>query len=304
MGDQEEAKYPVKEMSELSVGDQPLNDGDDAPSGDAPVRVMRPSKSVGLHKPSSPTRRIERNKSGPQGRVRGIGRNKSGRAPPRRSQSSKIGRPSFNPSDGDITNADQKPKRRGVNRSQSNKVKGTTRAAPARTGSFQRRRVPDRTSSSSSLRRGAKLGNGSSANGTAETDDISVSDSVFTSMSIQTMDSIMVRKKQIPQARGEGGTNKRQLSIVFDESISGIGNGDYSDDDEDGDHDDEGDVYEYEEEMSVFSESWGSSESCEVLSDYEEGEMDGAIVEDDEGEGEQEKSNPKLESEIGCTSAE
>merc|ERR1712176_910488 len=147
-------------------------------------------------------------------------------------------------------------------------------------GSFQRRRVPDRTSSSNSLRRAhAKA----STNNTVDADDVSVSDSVFTSFSIQTMDSIMVRKKQRPPGEENDRVNGR-LSIVFDDSVNDV-------------------VYEYEEDMSVFSESWGS-ESCDVLSDYEEGEMDGAILEDDEGEDGNERSTSLKTEEIGYTSAE
>jgi len=277
----------------------------------APLRFSRMSKSAtssasngGLGRgPSSPIRRVQRNKSGPQGRATRVGRAPPSRAPPKRSQSSKIGRPTFNPvlSDAGVSVEQQQGKRRGVNRSHSNKVKGTTRNVPARTGSFQQRRVPDRTSSTSSLRRAAnkkqqQLGNISVTNSTAETDDVSVSDSVFTSISIQTMDSIMVRKKQIPPPQEKGFGS--QLSIEFDDSIHGIEQEDYSD----------GDVYEYEEDLSLFSESWCSSESCEVLSDYEEGEMDGAILEDDEDEredkGETTTTAPSVKNGGDCTSAE
>jgi len=279
----------VKDMSEMSVGEKGVD------GIGAPTRVLRPSKAA---ESSSPPRRVERNKSGPQGRMkRGVGRTLSGRAPPRRSQSSKIKRPAFHP-DSAETDPDQHGKRRGVNRSHS---KGSGRNLPARSGSFQRRRVPDRTSSSSSLRRAAtkrqqQLGNVSVTNSTAETDDISVSDSVFTSISIQTMDSIMVRKKQIPPNQGNSGVN-REMAIEFDDHINGISEADY--------YEDGGAVYEYEEDMSVFSESWCSSESCEVLSDYEEGEMDGAILEDDEDGGEDESDETiPVQAQVGCTSAE
>lgn len=298
-----EPKCPVKEMSEMSV---------DEKNGNAPpVRVSILSKratcsgySNGLgRRPSSPIRRVQRNKSGPQGRFARVGRAPQSRAPPKRSQSSKIGRPTFNPAlpTAGVPIEQQPGKRRGVNRSHSNKVKGTTRNVPARTGSFQRRRVPDRAKSTSSLRRAAnkrqQLSNGSVTNSTAETDDVSVSDSVFTSISIQTMDSIMVRKKQIPPSQGKNCVDG-EMAIEFDDSIDGIERGDYSDD---------GDVYEYEEELSVFSESWCSSEACEVLSDYEE-EMDGAIVENDEDEGEDKnestRSATSVKSGENCTSAE
>jgi len=307
MSEKEDQKCPVKEMSEMSVGE---NNGNGI---GAPVRVCRSSRNAtstlngGLgHGPSSPIRRVERNKSGPQGRMTRVGRVPPVRAPPKRSQSSKIGRPTFRPvlPDAGVPVDQHQGKRRGVNRSHSNKVKGSTRNVPARSGSFQRRCVPDRTCSSSSLRRSAtkrqqQLGNVSVTNSTAETDDISVSDSVFTSFSIQTMDSIMVRKKQIPPTQGQNGVD-REMAIEFDDSFKGIGRADYDDDGADDV------VYEYEEDMSVFSESWCSSESCEVLSDYEEGEMDGAILEDDEGEDEDEndKTIPSVKYEVDCTSTE
>lgn len=281
MSSNSEPECPVRELSEMSIGEK------NGKVIGAPLRFSRISKSSassnsngGLDRAtSSPIRRVQRNKSGPQGRMTRVGRAPPSRAPPRRSQSSKIGRPTFNPvlSDAGVS-VEQHGKRRGVNRSHSNKVKGTTRNVPARTGSFQRRRVPDRTSSTSSLRRATnkrlqQSGNISVTNSTAETDDVSVSDSVFTSISIQTMDSIMVRKKQIPPSQEKNGVSS-EMAIEFDDSMHGIGQGSHSDD---------GDVYEYEEDLSVFSESWCSSEeSYEVLSDYEEGEMDGAILEDDE----------------------
>jgi len=298
MSDVAEPKCLVKEMNEMSVDERKIG---------APLRVSRLSKNTasatlnsGLGPASSsPIRRVQRNKSGPQGRFTRVGRAPQSRAPPRRSQSSKIGRPTFNPvlPVAGVPVEQQQGKRRGVNRSHSNKVKGTTRNVPARTGSFQRRRVPDRSKSTSSLRRAAnkKQGNVSVTNSTAETDDVSVSDSVFTSISIQTMDSIMVRKKQIPAAQEKNGVNGG-MAIEFDDSIH---KGDYSDD---------GDVYEYEEELSIFSESWCSSESCEVLSDYEEGEMDGAILENDEDEGEDNNENTRTNSSVkngeNCTTAE
>lgn len=217
---------------------------------------------------------VRRNKSGPHGH-----RMMRSRAPPKRTQSQKIGRPAFDPDIPDASAAvDQKnlhkrqqPKR-GVNRSQSNRARTTARNVPPRSGSFQRRRVPDRTSSSSSLRRVStkrqqqqqqhKLNNAMMTTGSVETDDVSVSDSVYTSLSIQTMDSIMVRKKQMPSTQGKNGGSR----IEFEENV-------YYDD---------GDMYEYEDELSIFSESWCSSESGHsVISDYEEEEMDGAIQEDE-----------------------
>lgn len=317
----EEPKCPMKEMSEISVDGN--GNGNDSRIDVTTMRVSRNrirsnsfsstntnDSEVGPAGPisSSPIRPIQRNKSGPQGSrmmMRGGGRPAPSRAPPKRSQSSKIGRPTFDPvlMTTDIAGAgapvvnvvDQGKSRRGVNRSKSSSGKGTTtsstmrnaHALPRRTGSFHgRRRVPDRASSSSSLRRGIGTNTKSSA-GTVETDDVSVCDSVFTSMSIQTMDSIMIRKKQMPSSTTQGkdgglgsGSARGGIAIEFDDSIHTI---DYNDDDRPGPN---GDIYEYEDELSVFSESWCSSEASynEVLSDYEEGEMDGAILEADEFE--------------------
>lgn len=56
-----------------------------------------------------------------------------------------------------------------------------------------------------------------------------------------------------------------------------------------------------------FSESWCSNESYEVLSDYEEGSMDGAILEDGEDEGETEITTELVENGTSgneCTSTE
>mmetsp|Transcript_11838 Transcript_11838/g.30022 ORF Transcript_11838/g.30022 Transcript_11838/m.30022 type:complete len:298 (+) Transcript_11838:215-1108(+) len=296
----EDPKCPVKEMSEMSVGEK------NSSGMPAQNRVSRPIRNgASGNDSSSPIRRVQRNKSGPQGRMTRVGRALPNRAPPKRSQSSKIKRPTFHPvsPDGDGATDQHQGKRRGVNRSHSNKVKGPTRNVPARSGSFQRRRVPDRTCSSSSLRRAAakrqqQLGNVSVTNSTAETDDISVSDSVFTSISIQTMDSIMVRKKQIPPNQEKHGVN-REMAIEFDDTINGMGQADYYDGGADGDG------YEYDEELSIFSESWCSSESCEVLSDYEEGEMDGAILEHDEDRIEDESGELSPEKKtVGCSSAE
>lgn len=245
---------------------------------------------------SPPVRRMERNKSGGSKLIKG------GRAPPKRSQSQKIGRPAFNPvlpvaSTPTERQQQQQQPTRGVNRSQSSRVKSTTRNAPSRSGSFQRRRVPDRTSSSSSLRRGPttkrqqqQLGssNATATTGTIETDDISVCDSVFTSISIATMDSIAVRKSQMPSSSNSG--SKMATRIEFNDKVGYLSNSNSNSDDY------ESDLYEYEDELSVFSESWCSSESgsCEVLSDYEEEEMDGAILEDNEGEDEAEVKSPEI----------
>jgi hypothetical protein len=115
-------------------------------------------------------------------------------------------------------------------------------------------------------------------------DDISVTDSVFTSASIQTLDSIAVRKKQIdhdvPVVAGMRGQRPRGdagPAIEFDESLHTV----------DSMHLNHRHVSEeyYDDQcddLSVFSESFGSTESCEVLSDFEEDEMDGAIAEDED----------------------
>ena len=286
-------KCPVKEMSEMGITEDAGNDNHNTVG--APVRVSRTNRSAtsnqngGIgHRSSSPIRQVERNKSGPLGRMM-----KGGRAPPKRSKSSQIGRPTFDPGLGESPALfDQQGKRRGIFRSQSSRVKGTMRNAPARSGSFQRRRLLDRTSSSSSLRRSTLK---SGTTGTVETDDVSVTDSVYTSLSIHTMDSIMVRKKQIPLNQGEH-AGDAGMSIEFKDSQHWAEQSDGCDD--------EGEMYEYEDELSVFSESWCSSESCEVLSDYEEGEMDGAIMEDDEDGDENEKTTPSVQIEKECTNVE
>ena len=300
----------MKELSKMSVGDD-SHGGIRSPIGfstKSQSAISALSGGLGCG-PSTPTRRMERNKSGPQGRSARSGRAPPSRAPPRRSHSSKIGRPAFDPAlpDASAPIDQQHGKSRGVNRSQSNRVKGTTRNAPVRTGSFHRRRVPDRASSSSSLRRTSskrqqQLSAASATNSTAETDDVSVSDSVYTSISIQTMDSIAIRKKQIPLSQGKVGVN-RDIAIEFNDAINGMGQADCYNDDID-----DGEIHEYEEEMSVFSESWCSSESYEILSDYEEGEMDGAILEDDEDKDEVDDENEMIishkNSENQCSSAE
>jgi hypothetical protein len=214
-----------------------------------------------------PARRVERNMSGPQGAGRAA---PSRRAAPKRSHSHKIGRPAFNP-------ADPAEQTRGVNRSHSNRVK----AAPLRTGSFNRH-GPDRSSSASSLRAYRRH------QGAADipSDDISVSDSVFTSASNQTLDSIMLRKQQIdtPGAGGvplvAGGMRGQRPqgtpSFEFDESLHTVDSMQLHHR-----HVSE-EYYDDQCDLSVFSESFCSTESYEVLSDYEEEEMGGAIEETDE----------------------
>ena len=135
------------------------------------------------------------------GLTRGIDRNKSGggpvrpgmqrRAPPKRSQSHKIGRPVFNASK---EAAKEEFKRSIPARSKSGKL---TRAAPLRTGSFQQQMArvpPGRAKSGTGLSRMRPTSSGlqRAPSGTG-TDD----DSVFTTASTQTMDSIALRKSQI-----------------------------------------------------------------------------------------------------------
>ncbi|VEU38295.1 unnamed protein product [Pseudo-nitzschia multistriata] len=274
----EEQKCPVQGMSKMSINDSIGNDNGNPVS--SPVRTNGTAGNEnGNSNPTSGTtpgqlslsHRVGRNKSGPLGRMM-----KGTRAPPKRSQSSKIGRPTFDPGLGDSpphVEHTMQVKRRGVGRSQSSRVKGSTRKAPGRSGSFQRRRAPDRTNSSASSRRRTQK---STNVGTIETDDVSITDSVYTSVTFQTMDSITIRKKQMPPNQAKDGN---EMSIEFDHSDNWI------------DHDDDGETYDYEDELSVFSESWSSTESCEVLSDFEEGEMDGAIMEDDEDKMERKNQN-------------
>jgi len=139
---------------------------------------------------------VERNSSAdlppttPQ-RGSGVDRTKSGgsrlgasRRPPGRSKSHKIGRPNF-------STEEQPPEpSRGVNRAKS----GRLRSAPNRSGSFGRA-APDRGASTSSQKGQRRPGESG--------DDTSISDSVFTSASNQTLDSIALRKKQF----GPGGPN-------------------------------------------------------------------------------------------------
>jgi hypothetical protein len=230
-----------------------------------------------------PPHRLSRNKSGPQGNrlMLSSGSNSSAnagpsrKAPPVRSKSHKIGRPTFDPS------APTTEPVRGMNRSKSGRLK----VAPGRTNSFNRR-VPDRSNSgSSSLRARRQLQQVQQPNPTEVSDDISITDSVFTSASIQTLDSIAVRKKQIDHGDvpvmtgGMRGQRPRGdvPAIEFDDTLHTVDSmqlnhkhvsEDYYDDDCD--------------DLSVFSESFASTASCEVLSDFEEGEMDGAIAEDED----------------------
>jgi hypothetical protein len=253
-------------------------DPNTSPSGSKAISLSSEKKAM----TGAPTHLL-RNKSGPQGNrlmsssgsngVASVG--PSRKAPPGRSKSHKIGRPTFDPS------APTTEPVRGMNRSKSGRVKG----APGRTNSFNRR-VPDRSNSgSSSLRARRQLQQAQQSNATEVSDDISVSDSVFTSASIQTLDSIAVRKKQIDHGDGPvmaGGMRGQRPrgdgpAIEFDDTLHTVDSmhlnhknvtEDYYDDDCD--------------DLSVFSESFASTASCDVLSDFEEGEMNGAIAEDED----------------------
>jgi hypothetical protein len=177
------------------------------------------------------------------------------RAAPKRSQSHRIGRPAFN--------KDAPPQR-------------ITRAAPVRSGSF-RRAVPDRSSSTSSLRAYRKQQHATPlgqqieipyAQRGGDTD----CDSVFTSASTQTLDSIMLRKKQIKTTEGQGvavaaGIRPRidsGASFDFDESLHTV----------DSIKVHMRHVHQPLDEacdLSVFSESFASTDTY-ILSDYEEDE--------------------------------
>ncbi|KAG7371008.1 hypothetical protein IV203_019578 [Nitzschia inconspicua] len=257
----------------------------DEADGASPNVTIQTEASENTGIPASPTRRLSRNKSGPQGNrpmpsttsssSSGVGAGGlTRRAPPGRSKSHKIGRPTFDPS------APTNEPVRGLNRSKS----GRAKVLPGRTGSFNRR-VPDRSASaSSSLRTRRQLQQSQQSYGAESVDDVSVTDSVFTSASIQTLDSIAVRKKQIvtgdvPVMAG-GMRGQRpvggEIPAEFDDTLHTVDSmhlnhrhvsEEYYDDDCD--------------DLSVFSESFASTESCEVLSDFEENEMDGAIAEDE-----------------------
>jgi len=212
--------------------------------------------------PRLPVRHVERNKSGP-----GLMR----RSAPRRSQSHRIGRPAFKKEPPPTDSIPQ-----AVNRSSSNRF---TRAAPLRTGSFQKS-APDRAHSTSALKayrrhqQSTPLGQQISVPYSGGDDD-----SVFTTASSQTLDSIMLRKKQMPNQEGiiiPGPTGRRsrasmpQPSFEFDESLHTVDSLNvhmkhFNQSDEGCDY-------------SVFSESFASSDTY-ALSDYEE---DGDLNDDDD----------------------
>jgi hypothetical protein len=204
--------------------------------------------------------------------VRGVERNMSSgaaggrRAPPKRSQSHKIGRPVFDKS------LPPEPTR-GVSRNASGRLrapKAPSRAAPpSRSRSFGRA-VPNRSSSTSSLKAYRKQ----QAAGQVEINDgDSVCDSVFTSASNQTLDSIMLRKKQIvtggpgvasASAMRRPRDDTSMASFDFDESLHTVDSINLH-------HRHQTDGDDDQCDLSVFSESFASTDTY-CLSDYEEDE--------------------------------
>ena len=243
----EEPMATLKELSKMTMEDKPLR------STAAPIM---------------PIRRVERNKSGglPGARVGGR------RAPPNRSQSHKIGRPVFN------KDLSAEPVR-GMARNTSGRLRGATktpratptRGAPSRSRSFGRA-VPNRASSSNSL----KVRRPQTAGQVDIPDGDSVCDSVFTSASNQTLDSIMVRKSQIISgvagvASAAGMRKPRDDTSITsfdfdDESLHTVDSImlNHRHQTEHYDDDDQGD-------LSVFSESFASTDTYD-LSDYEDEE--------------------------------
>jgi hypothetical protein len=224
--------------------------------------------------PSIPTRGVERVKSG------------VGRKAPGRSKSHKIGRPTFS------TELPPEPQR-GVNRNKS----GRLRSTPSRSLSSGKN-VPERSGSTGSLKAHRKQQQPGGTPATNEIDDISVSDSVFTSASNQTLDSIMLRKKQFgPGDAKPGGmrmpSRSEEDTDFDDESLHTVDSimMHHRHVDNGGDDDEQGD-------MSVFSESFASSATYDDFSDYDELEG-GADVrevefeEDFELDDEQQKSKQK-----------
>ena len=218
-------------------------------------RSTMQSKPAASGPPIMPIRRVERNKSsGPSG-----GRVVARRMPPKRSQSHKVGRPVFN------KDLSQEPVR-GVNRNAS----GRLRSAPNRNRSFGRS-APNRSRSGPSLKAKRKQ----QLDQQLEISDVdSVSDSVFTSASNQTLDSVMLRKNQITVGEGQEVASTFRMrkprsddnsinSFDFDESIRTVDSinlhrrnmtEEYNDDQCD---------------LSVYSGSFASTDTYE-LSDYEE----------------------------------
>lgn len=252
-------KVAIEEISPMQT-DQPMSALKQMSRSTMEVPPLPPSRAS-----TDPTRNLERNKSGPQGGMMGR------RAPPKRSQSSRIGRPAFNKDA-----AAQDFVRTPVNRSNSSKF---TRAAPVRSGSFSRA-VPDRSASTSSLRAYRKQKHATplgqqieipySQRGGGDGD----CDSVFTTASTQTLDSIMLRKKQIHVSDANTGVAVRKdrhaldsvgsESFDFDESLHTV----------DSIRLHMRNVHQVMDEqcdLSVFSESFASTDTY-ALSDYEEDE--------------------------------
>lgn len=212
------------EQSKMEVTTQPLAAG----------TALSPVRNVDRNR-STPMRGVTRNRSGPI--QRGVARNRSG--PMRGVTRNKSGGP-----------------RRGVNRTTSR-----TKALPLKTNSFQRS-VPDRASSTSSLRKYRRQQNGAPI---LESDDNDISVA-----STQTMDSIMVRKKQIggvpnvAEMRGKRWDESSVASSTVDLDAGSLHTVDSMAFHQR--HLDEGGPAD---DMSAFSESFISSST--YLSDYEEG---------------------------------
>ena len=117
----------TEDLAKVQINNEETKPSPEKPKKDKPLGV-------------GPVRRLERNKSGPNGMRTGPSR----RAPPGRSKSHKIGRPVFNK---DLPAEPQ----RGVARNTS----GRLRSAPGRTRSFGRS-TPDRANSGNSLKKAYK----------------------------------------------------------------------------------------------------------------------------------------------------
>ena len=248
-------KVTTEEMAKVQI-----NNNDE---GTKPATDSRPKKDKPLG--VGPVRRVERNKSGPNGMRTGPSR----RAPPGRSKSHKIGRPVFN------KDLPAEPTR-GVTRNTS----GRLRTAPGRTRSFGRS-APDRASSANSLKKAyrGQQSSGQYSVDTADTD--SVCDSVFTSASNQTLDSVMLRKKQMTDDDGGAAhgaaalrrprTTEAQPSFEFDESLHTVDSINLNHRHLDGEYDEDAD-------LSVFSESFASTDTYD-MSDYDD--MDGEVIKEE-----------------------
>ncbi len=207
--------------------------------------------------PSMPQRGVDRNKSGPGG-----SRIMMSRRPPGRSKSHKIGRPSFS------TDLPPEPQR-GVIRNKS----GRLRSTPNRSRSFGRT-APDRAGSTGSLKAHRKQQNIATTPAGETGDDVSVTDSVFTTASNQTLDSIMLRKKQFGPGEAKPGGMRMPsrssdtmsaASFEFDESLHTVDSINVHHRHVDGAANDEAG------DFSVFSESFASTDTY-ALSEYDEDE--------------------------------